>query len=272
MNIFACIRCFFVLLLALPALSQHAAAQATAQTSASRDTRELSAFTAVWLGTRAVVIVRQGSPQCVVVEAAPDDLSKVQTEVVNDQLLIRVRQTNSQVGFFKFNIRNGVLTGPVTVRVTMPAVHRLAVSSSGRIQADTVQAQRLALGVSSSGQLVLGEVRAVSVRAGLSSSGKITLRQLRADTLRATVSSSGSITAAGECAYSSLSISSSGGINTQGLVVQDCQARLSSSGGCQVNVARTLDARLSSSGSVVVSGYPQTTTHASSSGRVRRAQ
>ena len=273
MNTFSCIRRFFVLLLlVLPLLAQRAAAQATATGTAGRETRELPAFTAVQLGTRATVIVRQGSPQSVVVEAAPNDLLNLQTEVNNNQLLIYTKQTNTQVGFFKFNIRNGVLTGPVTVYVTMPTVRRLAVRSSGRLQADTVQAQRLALGVTSSGQLLLGEVRAGSVRAGLSSSGRITIAQLRADTLRATLSSSGSITVAGVCTYSSLGSSSSGRINTQALVVQDCQARLSSSGSCQVNVARTLDAHLSSSGSVIVSGHPQITSHTSSSGRVRLAQ
>ena len=268
--------CFYrlcvLLLLALPVLLQRAAAQTTAPSSAGRDTRELPAFTAVQLGTRATVIVRQGSPQSVVVEATPDDLSKVQTVVVDSQLYISTVQTSTRIGPIKFNIRTATLTGPVTVYVTLPTVRRLAVSSSGRLQADNVQAQRLALGVSSSGQLLLGEVQASSVRAGLSSSGKVTITQLRADTLRATLSSSGSITAAGVCAYSSLGSSSSGRINTQELVVQDCWASLSSSGSCQVNVARTLDAHLSSSGSVVVRGHPQITSHTSSSGRVRLAQ
>lgn len=53
---------------------------------------------------------------------------------------------------------------------------------------------------------------------------------------------------------------------------RDCQARISSSGSCQVNVARTFDAYLSGSGSVVVSGHPQVTSHTSGSGRVRLAQ
>jgi len=273
MPTFTCFhRLCVLLLLALPVLLQGAAAQTTATSSAGRDTRELPAFTAVRLDTRVSVIVRQGSPQRVVVEAAPDDLLKVQTVVVDSQLRISTERTSTRIGPVKFNIRTATLTGPVRVYVMMPIVRRLAVSSSGRLQADTVHAQRLALGVSSSGQLLLGAVQASSVRAGLSSSGKMTIRQLQADTLRAMLSSSGSITAAGVCTYSSLGSSSSGRINTQALVVQDCQARLSSSGSCQVNVVRTLDARLSSSGSVVVSGRPQITSHTSSSGRVRLAQ
>jgi len=238
----------------------------------TRETRELPAFTAVRLGTRATVIVRQGSPQRVVIEAASDDLPKLQTEVVGNQLRISTVMTSTQIGPVKFNSHTATLTGPVTVYVTLPTVRGLAVSSSGRLQADTLQAQNLALSVSSSGRLLLGQVQAHTVRAGLSSSGHLSISQLRADTLRATLSSSGSITAAGMCAYSSLGVSSSGRLNTQALAVQDCQARISSSGSCQVNVARTLDAHLSGSGSVLVSGHPQITSHTSGSGRVRLAQ
>jgi len=234
------------------------------------DTRELPAFTAVQLGTRATVIVRQGSPQRVLVEAAPDDLHKLQTEVVNNQLRIYTEMSSTQIGPIKFHPRTATLTGPVTVYVTLPTVRGLAVSSSGRLQADTIQAQNLTLGVSSSGRLLLGQVQASSVRAGLSSSGQLSIGQLRADTLRAVLSSSGSITAAGVCAHSALGVSSSGHLNTQALAVQDCRARISSSGSCQVNVARTLEAHLSGSGSVVVSGHPQITSHTSGSGRVRQ--
>lgn len=238
----------------------------------TREMRELPAFTAVRLGTRVTVLVRQGSPQRVVVEAASDDLPKLRTEVVNNQLRIYTEMTSTQIGPLKFNSRTATLTGPVTVYVTLPTVRGLAVSSSGRLQADTLQTQNLALSVSSSGRLLLGQVQAGSVRAGLSSSGQLSISQLRADTLRATLSSSGTITAAGVCAYSALGISSSGRLNTQALAVQDCRARISSSGSCQVNVARTLEAHISGSGSVLVSGHPQITSHTSGSGRVRLAE
>jgi len=261
-------RLFYALAAPL-ALSALLAFRPTADT---RETRELPAFSAVRLGTRATVIVRQGSPQRVLVEATSADLLNIKTEVVNNQLRIYTAMTGTQIGPVKFNPRTATLTGPVTVYVTLPTVRGLAVSSSGRLQADTLQAQHLTLGVSSSGRLLLGQVQAGSVRAGLSSSGQLSIGQLRADTLRATLSSSGTITAAGVCSYSALGVSSSGRLNAAWLAVQDCQARISSSGSCQVNVARTLDAYLSGSGSVVVSGHPQVTSHTSGSGRVRLAQ
>jgi len=218
----------------------------------SPESRELPAFTAISLSTRVLVKVRQGSPQRVVVEALSDDLHKLKTAVVKNRLYIYTEQTGTQIGPITFNPHTATLVGSVTVYVTLPTVRGLAVSSSGQLQADSIQAQHLALGVSSSGRLLIS--------------------QLRADTLRAVLSSSGSITAAGVCAYSSLGVSGSGRINTQALAVQDCRARLHSSGSCRVNVARTLEAHLSGSGSVLVSGHPQITSRTSGSGRVRLAE
>ena len=48
-------------------------------TTDTRETRELPAFSAVRLGTRATVIVRQGSPQRVLVEATSADLLNIKT-------------------------------------------------------------------------------------------------------------------------------------------------------------------------------------------------
>jgi hypothetical protein len=233
-----------------------------------RETRELPAFTAVQLSTSITVVVRQGSPQRVEVEAAPEDRLRLATTVINGQLRIST-EPDKEAGLKKL-WQDSPRLGPATVYVTVPTVRRLAVSSSGRLQADTLSASNLALAVSSSGRLLVGQVQAGRVRAMLSSSGQLGIRQLRADTLEAAVSSSGDLTAAGTCAYSSLGISSSGRLNTSGLAVEACQARISGSGSCQVNVARTLDARLSSSGSLLVSGHPQINSHISGSGRVRQ--
>lgn len=125
----------------------------------------------------------------------------------------------------------------------------LAVSSVGRLQADTIQAQNLALSVSSSGWRLLGQVQAGAAQhraaAGRYAAGRA--QQL------------GQPDGGGVCAYSALGIGSSGRLNAQALAVQDCRVRVSGSGSCQVNVARTLDAHLSSSGSALVSGHPQLT-------------
>jgi hypothetical protein len=231
--------------------------------------RELPAFTAVSLGTSITVIVRQGSPQRVEIEALPDDQSKIQTEVTNQQLRIYKVKARDQSLLGRLRQEDVQLSGPVTVYVTLPTVRALSVSSSGRLQLDAVQSRALRLAVSGSGRLQVGQVKASRVHTTLSSSGSLTLQQVQADSLQAGVSGSGRLVAAGSCRYAELILSSSGGLDAGELAVQDCQARLSGSGNARVRVAHALDARLSSSGSLLVRGTPQLSSHVSGSGRVR---
>lgn len=240
--------------------------------SAPPETRELPAFTAVSLGTSVTVVVRQGSPQQVTVAAAPDDLPKLKTEVVNNRLRIYTEQISTQVGPLKFNPRTATLTGPVTVYVTLPIVTGLAVSGSGQLRADSLRAPQLQLAVSGSGQLRVARAQSRQLRLALSGSGSLLLAQLQADSLRASVSGSGRLAVAGTDGYADLSLSSSGSLDAAELAIQDSQVRLSGSGNCQVRVARTLDAHLSSSGNLLVRGTPQLTSHVSGSGRVRMRQ
>lgn len=237
----------------------------------TRQTREVAAFAEVQLSTSVTVVVRQGSPQQVVVEAASEDLPKLQTEVVAGKLRIERVRPGTHGGLLSgWDDKASQLAGPATVYVTLPTVRGLAVSSSGRLEAESIEGQRVRLAVSGSGQLRVAQLQAAQVRASLSSSGQVAVQQLRADTLEASVSGSGSLVAAGTCAYSDLGLSSSGRLDATSLAVQSCQARLSGSGSCLVNVARTLDARLSGSGSLLVSGNPQINSRVSGSGRVRQ--
>jgi hypothetical protein len=221
-----------------------------------REVRELPVFTTVNLGTSVRVVVRQGSPQQVV-EAAAEDLLRLQTEVAGTQLHIERRQPSGLLS--RRDELGARFQGPVTVFITLPAVRGLACSASGRMEVDTVQSARIQLAVSGSGQLRVARVRAGQVRAVLSSSGRLAVAQLQADTLQAAVSGSGTLAVAGTGTYASLGISSSGHLDAGNLAVQDCRARLSGSGSGRVQVAHTLKARLSSSGSLLVRGNPQLT-------------
>ncbi|MDO7852810.1 head GIN domain-containing protein [Hymenobacter convexus] len=230
------------------------------------EVREVAVFSGVALATSATVLVRQGSPQQVTVEASAEDLGRLETLVNNGQLTIRVKK---EVGWKSF-WGNFPHLGKVTVRLTVPAIQRLAVSGSGVLKADEFQTGRLALAVSGSGRLATGPVQATTVRAGVSGSGHLEIAQLRADTLRAATAGSGSITVAGSCPRLSVGISGSGHIRAAGLATETCLARLSGSGGCQVQAARTVEARISGSGSVLVTGPARISSRTSGSGRVRR--
>lgn len=240
---------------------------ATADAPAAQDVRNVPAFTQVNLATSVAVEVQQGSPQRVVVEGAPDDLAQLQTTVADGQLTIGTKWGSDWKSFLKSH--PGL--GKMTVRITMPAINALSVSSSGSLRAPSVRTESLALGVSSSGSLEVAQVQAARVRAAVSSSGSIGIGQLQASELRSALSSSGSIkVGGGTCPRHEVAISGSGSVTALGLQSAACEARISSSGSCRVQATETLDARISGSGEVFVTGNPKITSRTSGSGGVRQ--
>ncbi|RYZ38961.1 MAG: hypothetical protein EOO72_09490 [Myxococcaceae bacterium] len=156
--------------------------------TATEEVRDVPNFTKVNLATSVAVEVRQGSPQQVVVEGAPDDLAQLRTTVSGGELTI---DTKSGADWREF-LRSHRNLGNMTVRITMPTINALGVSSSGSIKAPSVRAEDLSLGVSSSGSVTVEQVQATNVRAAVSSSGHIAVGQLQASALHSAVSGTSS--------------------------------------------------------------------------------
>ncbi len=256
------LSCLSLALLALGALVAFRPAGSLV-TSSTREIRPVPPFSRVLLATSATVIVRQG-PQQVTIEASPEDLNRLETNVTAGQLRI---STMAPTGWDRLSVRR---RGSFTVRITLPIVSSLSVRSSGDMEVDSLSVKGLVLDVGGSGHLRVRELRASNVQAELSSSGRISIDHLRADTLQADVAGSGSITAAGSCTHSSLDLSSSGAINTDRLVTSTCLVHVSGSGNCQVNASRAANVRISSSGTVVLSGNPSINQRISGSGQLLR--
>ena len=224
----------------VPTLAAHAASPAT-----ERQVREVSAFTAVAAAGSMRVIVRQGSPQRVEVEASAADQARVETEVRNGSLNIgRRREGRKMWEVERFD-------GPVTVYVTAPTLTAVSVSGSGDLRVE-------------------GAVQAEDLLVSVSGSGSLTMPQLTARSLTTTVTGSGDATLGGSSPRHSISVSGSGEVRAVDLRTDDTTVRVSGSGNVRVNVAKTLAARTSGSGSVLVSGNPQITSSKSGSGTVKR--
>lgn len=213
--------------------------------AAGREVRTVGAFTKVGLSNSARVVLRQGSPQKVEVEASAADLARIETTVENGKLRIHTKRENG------LNWSNARFDGPVTVYVTMPTVNELSVSGSGRLEAETA-------------------VQATALELAVSGSGSITLAKLAADKLNSAVSGSGNITVAGTCPQHEARISGSGDVRASELRTETSAVRISGSGNGRVYAARTLDASIAGSGNVYVRGGASVSSKVSGSGRVRQ--
>ena len=214
--------------------------------TAEREVRQVPAFTQLTLAGSHNIVLRQGSPQKVEVEASAEDRAHIETEVTGGKLRVgtkRDKNGNNWSSSYRFQ-------GPVTVYVTMPTIEALSVSGSGNMRtAEPIKASNLNLSVSGSGDLKL--------------------ERLQADDLKSTVSGSGSISMSGTSSSHEVSISGSGQVDAPGMRSETCRATISGSGNCKVEVTKTLDARIAGSGNVYVTGKPQVNSSTAGSGRVR---
>lgn len=225
------------LLLAVGLLSSFIAARPAAQ----RETRTVGPFTEVSLGGSARVMLKQGSPQSMVVEASPEALAEFET-VVKDQKL-RLGNRNS-MGSYKDH-------GPVTVYITAPSLTALRVGGSGKLEVE-------------------GALKADAMKLDVSGSGKLQVPQLTASSLESSLSGSGDLVVGGSCTRQQIRISGSGQVKAHSLKSETCEARISGSGDAHVYATRTAEASISGSGSVYVAGGAQLSSSVHGSGRIAK--
>ncbi|MET4074010.1 head GIN domain-containing protein [Hymenobacter sp. UYCo722] len=233
--------CASLLVLAGGALSSFT----TARPLADRETRSVGSFTEISLGGSAHVVVKQGSPQSVVVEASKEDLADFETEVQGSKLRLGFRQKPGS-GMFDYKSH-----GSVTVYVTAPSLTALRVGGSGKLEVNgTLEADAMTLAVSGSGDLLVP--------------------QLKAGHLETVVSGSGDVLVAGTCPGNEIRISGSGKVRAHDLKTETSRARISGSGNAHVYASRSAEATISGSGNMYVAGGAQLSSTTRGSGRVAK--
>ncbi len=233
--------CAGLLVLAGGALSSFTATRPLAD----RETRPVGAFTEISLGGSAHVVVKQGSPQSVVVEASKEALADFETEVQGGKLRLGNRR-NPDGNMSHYKDR-----GPVTVYVTVPSLTALRVGGSGKLE-------------------MTGPLEATALVLAVGGSGDLLVPALKASSLETSVSGSGNVTVGGSSSSNDIRISGSGNLRAQNLKTETSRARISGSGDAHVYASRTADAAISGSGSLYVAGGAQLSSSVRGSGRIKK--
>jgi Putative auto-transporter adhesin, head GIN domain len=199
-------------------------------------TLDLASFDGLKLAISADVMIRQGSPQSVKIEAQQN---------IIDNLKKEVKDGVWKIGFDK-NVKD---CESIKIWVTVPTVEELAVSGSGSIigEGKFSNLNDLSLAISGSGDI-----------------------KFDADSknLSVAISGSGNMELAGSTGESTLAISGSGDIAAFGLSSRSCNVRISGSGDSSVNVSESLEVAIAGSGDVYYKGRPSVRSKVSGSGEV----
>ena len=203
----------------------------------SERTLQLDDFTGLVLTTSADVYLTQGSTQSVRVVAQDNIIDNLETEVNNGVWKIKGKKP----------MRN---YKAVNIYITIPDLSMAKISGSGDIEGQSAfrTENKVDLGISGSGDIEL-DIDAPAIDAGMSGSGDIELE--------------------GETGEFTISISGSGDVDASDLVSENCEVRISGSGGVKVHATDNLDVRISGSGDVYYKGRPSVNSRISGSGDLR---
>ncbi|WP_207513241.1 head GIN domain-containing protein [Longitalea luteola] len=182
----------------------------------------------------------QDSVYKVELHAQENILDEIETTVINNDLRIRFRHSNTRI-----RSNEGI-----RIYVSSPHVRSLAIDGSGYLEATApVTPANLGIQVEGSGSIRVNNVNTTEINAGIEGSGSISVNSGTANVAKARISGSGLM-------------------DLSGVMVKEADASISGSGNIKVFATETLKATISGSGSVFYKGTPAVTSKVSGSGTV----
>lgn len=219
------------------------------------ETVTLPDFDGIRLALNATVHLTQSATQTVEVTAQENILDEIEYDIRGGVLVIKDKNCINRHSDIIFHI-------------AIPNLTEVTVSGSGEIITDSTFTglDNLEAKVSGSGNIYL-DAEAQSVFLNISGSGEMETNLICND-LEANISGSGNIELTGTADTQDLQISGSGKFRSFDMPTRVCEATISGSGDCEVDVSESLTVRISGSGSVFYEGNPSIDVQISGSGRL----
>ncbi|OJJ23341.1 hypothetical protein BKI52_02990 [marine bacterium AO1-C] len=188
--------------------------------------RELPTFNSLLHNISGNIVWKQGDEQRVEIQATPEVLEQITTEVKGGGLLyIGYRDPNFQLNDNKLYIF-----------ITTPEIKAIRLSGSGNLESkNRWDVENLSLAISGSGNMDI---------------------RLKANKLMAQISGSGNINLKGKSDDCEIGVNGAGQFAGYKFKVENCRAKLSGSGSCALYVKDQLSVAIVGSGSMTYKGNP----------------
>jgi hypothetical protein len=211
----------------------------TASGKVASETRPGKDFRGVAMGVPGTLVVRQGAPAAVSVEADDNLLAEIETVVEKGVLKVRFK-------------RRLDVSGRPTIRllVTNPVFDSLEVSGSGDILSESIRSDALQLSVSGSGDVKIARVEAQSLTIAIAGSGDVRV--------------------AGQAGEVAARIAGSGDVEAARLESRRAKVSIAGSGDVSLWAKESLEVSVAGSGSIRYYGDPSVTKKVAGSGSVKR--
>lgn len=201
------------------------------------DTRLLKPFTRIELNTDAKVIITKDTVQSIRVEAQPNVLKVLTTEVSGKWLYIDL---------------DGCLADhkPITVYISTPSFETIEVDGSGSVEGrGSFNGEKITLSIDGSGSINIG---------------------LSANAVKSEIKGSGNMNLSGSARKFDVDLSGSGDVNAQEMPSGVCKVNVRGSGNCRIFAIDKLAVDIAGSGNVFYKGTPDITTNITGSGKLEK--
>jgi len=202
------------------------------------EVRKLDTFSGIGISISADVFYTPGNAHEIKIEGDAKDV---------DDLITKVEDGFLQV---KYPIGWKIRHSKLTIYITSKELDAVKISGSAKFKAgEPVTTDEMDLAMSGSGGILFEKLNADEVGVKISGSGSMELLNGSADEL-------------------DVKISGSGKLNAEAFEVSEFSASISGSGGVRITVKEELEARISGSGKVYYHGTPRVNSSSSGSGKV----
>ncbi|MDR3273355.1 MAG: DUF2807 domain-containing protein [Flavobacteriaceae bacterium] len=190
------------------------------------------------------VVLTDGKVGNLTVEAESNLADFVETEVVENELQIKIKK-NANI-----NTHKGI-----TVYVAVNELTSIKSSGSGDIIAEKkLSGSTLKISSAGSGDIKMNSLNYNDLTVSISGSGDFSSNNINAEKTKISVAGSGDVDAAGKVNYLIVSIAGSSDVKAGHLVANEVEVSISGSGNAEVNAQKTISASVSGSGNVGYTG------------------
>ncbi|MBU1356905.1 MAG: DUF2807 domain-containing protein [Candidatus Edwardsbacteria bacterium] len=205
--------------------------------------RDVSGFDKIQVNGAYDLYITQGKEYSLRIEAEPEVLEKIDTEIKAGRLKVSDKKHKIRIGVFKSKTRK--------IYVTLPELKELCINGSSDVKGQNkFKVGDLSLVVNGSGDIEL-ELEARDIDASIRGAGDIKLK--------------------GSADNFNISIAGSGDVSTYELTSQKTFVTISGAGDCKVNSSQELTVNIAGSGDVSYQGSPKVVTkNVSGVGRVHK--
>ena len=191
--------------------------------------RDVSGFDKIEVNGAYALYITQGKEVSLRIEAEPDILEKIKTEVKDDRLVISDSKHKIRIGVFKSKTRK--------IYVTLPELKEVCINGSSDIIGQSkFKTGDLSLLVNGAGDVEL---------------------ELEAGDVAATINGAGGIKLKGTAEKFDISIDGVGDVSAYDLASQKTTVSISGAGDCRVNAGQELTVNITGSGDVSYQGSPK---------------